>query len=1034
MQRVFALILVGIFMAAAWPLPHAMAQQEEAAQPKTTEEFVRLWDRLQQPSDPEERISLADHALKLERELRSWPFASDRDETRARLWWLLGLGYEEWPRGERGDNLQNAIEAFQRALQVFTPERSPRDWGALQNDLANVYLRGVRGDRAHNLEKAIVAYQAALTVFARERLPREWAAAQNNLALAYADRVHGERADNLEKAIAGYEAALTIRTLEALPREWAAAQNNLGIAYANRIRGERADNLEKAIAAFEASFMVTTREALPHEWAGAQNNLALAYTNRVRGDRADNLEKAIAAFEAALQVMTRVAQPREWAEGQNNLGNAYLSRARGDRADNLEKAIAAHQSALTVRTRDALPRLWADTQNNIANAYLYRVRGDRADNLEKAIAAYEAALSVRTREALPREWAHAQHNLAVANTQRIRGTRLDNLEKGIAAFQAALTIFTPESLPREHLTTARHLGASHLETGDWGKASLAYASARESFALLFGQGLNDAEARDLVAEAGPLFSEAAFAAAQSGDGALALALASEGRARLMAVALKVQALDLPVDKRRGLDQLRASIRTEQRAVEATEGIERAAAVEKLVKLRQELLGLVKNANTATSRPGSALLQARALVASGGAVIVPVVTKFGAKLLIVTGLKQSVTLVDLPQLTMDKLDLLVRGDGKTSGWLGAYNIHYLQGGELDRRWPEWLAAVGELGPKIWHLLGARLHLSLRESGIKAGARLVWLPSGALGILPLALAQDPISKRRLADDYEIVYAPSLEALAFAQNQIAKTSAATLAAIINPTGDLLGAEKEGKLVASHFPSKSRIVLQRSAATPDAVLSALKGKTHWHFASHGTFSWADARRSALLMHGHDPLSVGQLLETDGLGRPRLVVLSACETGLYDITNSPDEFIGLPGTFTALGAAGVLGTLWPVSDAATALLIARFYELHMGEGRSPPTALSRAQAWLRHATDRDLQAYVRVASKQGRLESRHVAEFKQDLSTEGQARSRSKAAVEWIASNAMRTTGKKRPQPARRDARPYAHPYFWAGFIHTGL
>ncbi len=65
------------------------------------------------------------------------------------------------------------------------------------------------------------------------------------------------------------------------------------------------------------------------------------------------------------------------------------------------------------------------------------------------------------------------------------------------------------------------------------------------------------------------------------------------------------------------------------------------------------------------------------------------------------------------------------------------------------------------------------------------------------------------------------------------------------------------------------------------------------------------DARQSALLMYNAARLSVGRLLEAEGLGRPRLVVLSACETGLSDITNSPDEFIGLPATFTALGAAG---------------------------------------------------------------------------------------------------------------------------------
>ena len=97
-------------------------------------------------------------------------------------------------------------------------------------------------------------------------------------------------------------------------------------------------------------------------------------------------------------------------------------------------------------------------------------------------------------------------------------------------------------------------------------------------------------------------------------------------------------------------------------------------------------------------------------------------------------------------------------------------------------------------------------------------------------------------------------------------------------------------------------------------------------------------------------------------LGRPRLVVLSACETGLSEITSNPDEFIGLPGTFTALGAAGVLGTLWPVSDAATALLIAKFYELHIEQRLSPPTALRQAQPWLREASGDEIDAYCQGA------------------------------------------------------------------------
>jgi CHAT domain-containing protein len=659
-----------------------------------------------------------------------------------------------------------------------------------------------------------------------------------------------------------------------------------------------------------------------------------------------------------------------------------------------------------------------------------RISGDPADNLERAIAAYEAALTVRTREAVPLYWADTQTNLGAAYSKRILGNRADNQEKAIAAYEAALTVRTREALPREHVRTGRLLGAARAEARAWRSADLAYASARDAFLLLFGQGLNEAEARDLIGEAGPLFAEAAFAAAQLGDSQKALALASEGRARLMAVALRLQTLDLPADDRRRLDQLRAEIRLQERTAEATQGTERAAAVERLVGLRHELLGLVKDADAAgTAAHASALTQAHALAGKRGAVVVPIVTRFGTKILVVRSRSGPAGLaaVDLPELTTDKLDALVRGDskgGKAGSWLGAYNINYLQGVELERRWPEWLVAIGGLGPDLWRLFGARLEKALKAAGVTPGARLVWLPTGALGILPLGLALDSGTGRRLGDSYEIVYGPSLESLAFAQTQIARQAPRTLAAVVNPTGDLAGTEKEGKVVASHFPAEGHMVLARAQATSESVLAALKGKTYWHFASHGTFSWTDARQSALVMYGREVLSVGTLLETGGLGRPRLVVLSACETGLYDISRNPDEFIGLPGAFMALGAAGVLSTLWPVDDTATALLIARFYDLHMGGRLAPPAALRQAQLWLRQATNADLQAYARGAAGRGRRENRHLSEIARELSEAALKRSRNAALIVWIPAKGR----------ASRLARPYAHPYFWAGFIYTGL
>ena len=886
------------------------------------------------------------------------------------------------------------------------------------------------GERLLAVEPTLEAWSLAIP---RQRLRAELSA---GLGALYVTRPRGVQADNLEKAIGYLQAALTTWTREADAQDWAAAHNALGIAYWQRIRGERADNQETAIGHFEAAQTVFSRAAVPEQWMQLQNNLAVVYWSRIRGDRAQNVEEAIARFEAALTVATRETDPDSWAAAHNNLANAYGKRLRGDQADNRETAIAHLEAALSVFSRDTHPEQWAQVQNNLAIAYLGRMRGNVADNQEKAIASLEAALGVFTRDATPQQWAQARHNLGKTYADRIQGERTGNRQKAIASFEAALTVFTRDAAPLDHLRTSRLLGRVLLEAGEWTRVAPIHASAREAFLLLFGQGVSEAEARALIADAGPLFADAAYAALQRHETEKAFELANEGRARLLAVALKLQTVDLPADQRLRLEELRVAIRAGQEGADAARGTERAAAIDRLIGLRRELFAIVDRGGQGSAAPMTALAEARRIAAAGGTVVMPVVTDFGAKLLIVSAAKagKDVTVVDVPALTTRSLAELLVGpdDAPNTGWTGAYFVNYMEGPDAERRWPEWIAAIDRIGPELWRLFGGKLEAALKERGVKRGTRLVWLPSGWLGILPLGLVQDPASKRRLADDYQIVYAPSLEALTAGQQLIANPKRATLAAVINPTGDLPGTEKEGALVAAHFASADRTVLAGGAATPDAVIAALKGKTHWHFASHGTFSWADARQSALLMHDAAPLSVGRLLETDGLGRPRLVVLSACETGLSDITSSPDEFIGLPGTFTALGAAGVLGTLWPVSDAATALLMAKFYDLHLEAGLDPPAALSGAQAWLRDATSEDLNGYAEVAAARGRLQAAQVASIAEELKPGSLARSRRNAPVEPMTTGSNAAGAVPAASP-RGPAHPYAHPYYWAGFIYTG-
>ena len=93
----------------------------------------------------------------------------------------------------------------------------------------------------------------------------------------------------------------------------------------------------------------------------------------------------------------------------------------------------------------------------------------------------------------------------------------------------------------------------------------------------------------------------------------------------------------------------------------------------------------------------------------------------------------------------------------------------------------------------------------------------------------------------------------------------------------------------------------------------------------------------------GPDGILTAEEVASLDLRRTRLVVLSACETGLGEVGGGEGVF-GLQRAFHLAGVRTTVASLWKVDDAATQVLMVEFYRNLWEEKRGPLEALRRAQ------------------------------------------------------------------------------------------
>ncbi len=169
-----------------------------------------------------------------------------------------------------------------------------------------------------------------------------------------------------------------------------------------------------------------------------------------------------------------------------------------------------------------------------------------------------------------------------------------------------------------------------------------------------------------------------------------------------------------------------------------------------------------------------------------------------------------------------------------------------------------------------------------------------------------------------------------------------------VANPTNDLPGALKEGQMIAGLAGDglKQMELLPRggllgNAATKDQL-------THWlsdsdaaidvfHYAGHAFFDPNDRAHSGLVLAGREYLFGSDVAGLVSL--PRLVFLNACESGrvrrsdpndraLEDVSapEMVERMTGLAEAFMLGGVSHLIGTIWPVGDAAAEIFARTFY------------------------------------------------------------------------------------------------------------
>ncbi|MEJ7791972.1 MAG: CHAT domain-containing protein [Gaiellaceae bacterium] len=840
--------------------------------------------------------------------------------------------------------------------------------------------------------------------------------------LALLRRHSAERSADVESAIEELERA---RFLAPPGPPSGSVLMHLAFAYSDRLRGDLADNTEVAVELLRLAVVEVAGADVPDLAAMVDTNLAFGLMRRMRGERVDNLGEAVDACERALSHRSLERDPVDWAYSQLNLGDALdqLELTRGARGVS-DRAKEPYEAV--IRAAKAIPEKWLVglAHHGVGRLYLRAAQLNVEDIVDAAESGHELSAEVDAqalavaREQLERACAQLED----AEHQVYRGRALaglaealtlqDDVAAAIDVGRQALVILRPTNAPRACLAVAGQLGTQLAVAGRWDEATAVFRDAVAAADLTFYAQLERSSSDEEQRRAGNVYRWAAYAIARTGDAEGAALVLENGRAR---------EIRRRIDSRREdsrLAELPESLRDAYVAAAAHLGsspLGEDAAVAS--RAYAEVVSAIRDVPGYESfGAGARLEELTAAAEPGWPVIYVNPTPFGTLLVAVTAddgatsvssaFVDGVTSTDVIMRLMvgaapapaDEANGVV---GEPTSYLfgisGPDDDDYAFGPALDELLP-WLGEA--IARPLWSLLS--------ESRITGCTMIV---CGPLALAPLHAAtwQDGDRTCCLLDYVTVRHAPAamVSSACLLRAAVTEASPRTLVAVADPTGDLPATGPEVTEISSFFAADDVACAFAAAADRHFLQARAASATFIHLASHA-YAPLLAAGDAFVLLADGPLSADEIA---GLARldARLVVVSACQSAVSRLDDLPDEAISLGTTMIIAGAACTVASLWPVDDAATAMLMIRLYEEVLQNGYPPPTALRRAQLWLRDLSE---TAEADFLSKHPAL----AAEFRRRAET-------------------RELPGRRSGPGATGDDGPsiYGHPEYWAAFVAVG-